>query len=93
METINIESKVPKEAKEVIDFIDGLLEDILNKKDISALAAENLPALMEAINGYEEVLEGFSGEHRATMVSYMVSVLMSRLMPYKEPKVEAAVKE
>ena len=45
METVSVELKVPKESKEVVDFIVELYKDIKAKKSISEISAENLPAL------------------------------------------------
>lgn len=42
-----------KESNEVFKCLAGLVEDIKAKKDISSIAAENLPALLQAVQGFE----------------------------------------
>jgi hypothetical protein len=82
MELVEYKMSVPKEAKEVVDFMAGLIEDILAKKGIAQISAENLPALMEAVSGYEEVMGAMSSEYRDEIAGYMVKEMMAKLWPY-----------
>lgn len=82
--TINVEMQVPKEAKEIVDAVFGLVEDVLAKKDIGTITAENLPALMTAIDGYDQVMPSVKSEYRDELVGYLVQQAMAVLLPYKE---------
>ena len=82
--TSQVTLDVPQESRDIIDFIDGLLEDILAKKDAMTVVTENLPTLVKAVDGYDEVAQSFSDESRSALAAYLVKVLMDRLVPTKK---------
>lgn len=55
METVEIKFNVGKDSKEIVDAVVEIIKDIKAKKDIAAIATENLPGLMSAVNGYENL--------------------------------------
>lgn len=82
MEVVKKEIEVPKELNEVAVFVVELLKDIMAKKDIAAISAENLPNLMAAVNGFEAMKEELKDEKvfdlAALMVSDIVKVLKKK---------------
>ena len=82
MEVIKKEIELPKEMSEVATFVVELLKDIMDKKDIAAISAENLPNLMAAIGGFEAMKEELADEKvfdlAALMVADIVKVLKKK---------------
>lgn len=73
--TVNHTIGVPKESKEVIDFLTDLIEDIKAGKPVGELTAENLPNLMTAIEGYDQIPLEVKGEHLSETLAYAVDRL------------------
>ena len=80
VQTVVVELKVPKESKDVVDLLDGVLEKALAKSDFSEYS-ELLGKLMAALDGVQGVAPELASEYRDELAGYMVKVLMARLAP------------
>lgn len=82
MELIKKEVELPKELSEVATLFVELLKDILDKKDISVISAENLPLLMNAVSGFDAMKEELKDDKvfdlAALMVADIVKVLKKK---------------
>lgn len=82
--------KLDKDAKEMIDFLFDLVDDIKAGKEIAAISAENLPALMTAVEGYQKGIDAAKGHNRAQVVGYTTERSMETFLPYEEESSEPA---
>jgi len=55
VQLVDVTVQVPKEMKDVKDFLVKLLEDIKAKKSITEIAAGSLPGLITAVDGFEKL--------------------------------------
>jgi hypothetical protein len=53
---VKVEVEVSKDLSEVGTLLVGLIADLKAKKELSLVLAENLPALMTAIEGFDQAL-------------------------------------
>lgn len=81
MSTVKKELEVGKELSEVIDAVTDLLEDILAKKELGLVAAENLPSLMSAVDGYDQLALELKSDKRNETAAYAVARLLEVLAP------------
>lgn len=82
METVKYEMEVPKEAKEVIDLADAVIEKIMAKSDVSDYLTL-IGELSSAIDGIEGVVDEMKGQYRDEAAGYLVHKLLGRLLPVK----------
>lgn len=71
MDKIKYEMEVPKEGKEMVDAVMGLVKHFLDKKPIAEIAG-HLPAVMQAVDGYEKIAGEIAGEGRDELAGYLV---------------------
>lgn len=83
MEFIKKELEVPKELNEVATLIVSLVEDIVAKKDLALVAAESLPLLMTAIQGFEAMQEELKDDKVYNVAVLLVSDLVKVLKKKK----------
>lgn len=83
MEFIKKELEVPKELNEVATLIVSLVENIVAKKDLALVAAENLPLLMTAIQGFEAMQEELKDDKVYNVAVLLVSDLVKVLKKKK----------
>lgn len=81
-----IESKQVEYAKELDDALVlavELFKDIKAKKDAGAIASENLPLLMNAFNGLDQVDDEFKANKAAAInaIALRVGELIGVLLP------------
>lgn len=70
-----------KEVDDVLVLVVELVKDIKAKKDMAALAAENLPNLMNAIGGLDQVGDEFKNKQVVlSTVGYRVGELSGALI-------------
>lgn len=81
--TVEVKINVPKESKEVLDTAIDFIEDVIAKKDVSTIAAENLPNLLKAFDGYEKIGGELSSEQRSDLAGYVVKRVLDLLVPVK----------
>lgn len=80
IELVKEEIQVPKEMQDVRKFLVGLVEDIKAKKDVSLIAAENLPTLMIAIEGFSQLGEEAKDEHAPMLFGLLAADLAKVFM-------------
>lgn len=68
--TIPVTINVAKESKEVVDAVTDLIADIKAGKDVGQIAAENLPGLIAAIDGYDKLDDEMKSGARNETVAY-----------------------
>ena len=73
MEVVKKEIEVPKELNEVCVFVVELLKDIVAKKSVTDISAENLPNLMAAVNGFEAMKEELKDDKVFDLAALMVA--------------------
>jgi len=73
MEVIKKEIEVPKELNEVCVFVVELLKDIIAKKSIAEISAENVPNLMAAVNGFEAMKDELKDDKVFDLAALMVA--------------------
>lgn len=83
MELVKYEMEVPKEAKEVVDLIDQILEKVLAKAPMAEYAVLFGQASV-AVDGISEVGDEMKSNNRDELAGYMVHKLMGRLLPVKK---------
>jgi len=79
MNVVKKEVELPKELFEVSTFVVELLKDIVAKRSIAELSAENLPNLIAAVNGFEELKEELKDEKVYDLAALMVSDIIKVL--------------
>ena len=88
MEMVSVTKEVPKDAKEVVDVIVKVADHFMQKKPWAELMAQ-LPALMGAVDGWENAVEATQGEYMGETIGYMVGEVAELF----EKKEEAPVTE
>lgn len=83
VETVKVEMEVGKESKDVADALHDLIEDIKAGKDVGAIATENLPGIMSAVNGYDKLDDEMKHKSRNATVAYSGYKLAEALVPAK----------
>lgn len=89
METVKYEMEVPKELKDVVDLVDGILEKVMAKAPMAEYATL-LGDLMKAVDGVEGIAEEMKSQYRDEAAGYLVHKLLGRLMPVSEVSKEAS---
>ena len=84
VQTVAKTLNVGKETSEVADSLAGLVKDIKDGKDVGTIAAENLPSLMTAINGFEMIDDEMKHKSRNATAAYTGYVVAEALAPVKE---------
>ena len=74
METVAVTKQVPKDSKEFVDFITAVANHFMQKKPWADLMTE-LPAAMQAIDGWENVVESVKGQYLGETLGYLVGEL------------------
>ena len=80
MELVSVTVQLPKESKEVFDLLIELVKDIKAKKDYAAIAAENFPLLVKAIDGVGSIPEEAKSEAIFRLAGYGAGELASALL-------------
>jgi len=87
MEKIKYEMEVPKESKEIIDFLDAILEKVKAKAPLADYASLFGQA-STALNGIDMLGDEAKSDGRDEIAAYMVHKLMSRLLPVEDAPAE-----
>lgn len=74
---------VGKESLEVTESLAELVKDIKAGKDVSVIAAENLPGLVKAIEGYDKIDDEMKHKSRNATIAYSGYAIAEALMPVK----------
>ena len=79
MNTVKVELNVPKESKEVVDFLAKVVMDLMAKKSIAEVAAGNLAMLMTAVGDFDALGEEMKSQNKDDLAAYLVKTIMSAL--------------
>lgn len=71
MEMITVTKEVPKDAKEVVDVVVKITKHVMQKKPWAELMLE-LPAVMGAVDGWENAVAAVKGKKMGETIGYMV---------------------
>ncbi len=85
METISYTMVVPKELKEVIDFLEEILTKIMKGESITTYM-ELIDDLYAAIEGVQDIKEEIGSEYRDEAAGYLVHKILGALLPVEEPE-------
>ena len=81
--TIPVTLDVPKESKEIVDFMADIIVDIKAKKSVTEIATENFMPLFDAVKGFEDLDDEAKSQYRDDLAGYLVQRFMEVLMPVK----------
>ncbi|MGB0452566.1 MAG: hypothetical protein ACPGJV_02545 [Bacteriovoracaceae bacterium] len=70
VQTEEVVITVGKETKEVVDALNELVKDIRAKKEVSVIAVENLPTLLKAVEGVDQLANEMKSVHRDATIAY-----------------------
>jgi hypothetical protein len=79
MNLVKVEIDVPKEMLDVKTFLVELVADIKAKKNVGAIASENLPNLVAAIDGFSALGEEAKSEQANNLYGLLVADLIKVL--------------
>lgn len=76
--TVDVTLKVPKEGKEVVDAVSGIIGHFRKGGDLAGAAAY-LPAVMAAVEGNEKLPEEIKSQHKNALAAYTVEKVWGSL--------------
>lgn len=82
VQTVPVTLDVPKETKEVIDFLAAIADHFIQKKPVSEIAAI-LPQGIVAFDGYEKIGAEVKSQYKDEAAAYLVREVTKRLDPPK----------
>lgn len=80
METVDVTMQVPKEIKEIVDLLDGILQKVMAKAPIADYAGL-IDEAMLAADGVTGVSEEVKSAYRDEAAGYLVHKLLGTLLP------------
>lgn len=78
VEVVHVQLPVPKESKEIVDALSGLVEHFKNGGDLAGATAK-LPQVMAAVDGWDKVGEEMKSEFNDEAAAYMLHKIMAAL--------------
>jgi len=78
VETVDVKMSVPKESKEVVDAVSGLISHFANGGDLAGAAAY-LPAVMAGVDGWEKLGGELESKYQDEAGGYLVWKLWGSL--------------
>jgi len=83
VDKVIVQMEVPKEGKEVVDFLDQVLEKVMAKAPLAEYATL-LTAIMPAVDGVAKLGEEMKSDGKDELAAYLVHKVLARLLPVKE---------
>jgi len=83
MDLVKYEMEIPKESKEIVDAMMGLVQHFMDKRPLEEITLL-LPSMMAAFDGYSEVKEEMKSENRDELAGYLIHKALPALMPVKK---------
>jgi hypothetical protein len=77
--TVPVTIDVPKEMKDVVDLTSKIVEDVKAGKSAAEIAADVLPLLISAFDGYQKLDDELKSQHKSDLVAYAVKKHMAAL--------------
>lgn len=71
--------KVGKETTDVLELVADLIKDIKAKKGVSEIAAENLPGLYKAVEGFDQIDDEMRSEHLEETIALGVAKIVKAI--------------
>lgn len=82
VETVNVNLEVPKESKEVVDFLTAILKKVKAKAPIADYS-DLLDEGYAAISGVDMLDDEAKSEYRDDLAGYLVKEVMEEMLPVK----------
>lgn len=79
MQTVDVVLKVPKESKEVVDAAVGLVADVKAKKPIAEIAANALPKVVIAVDGFDQLDDEAKSQQKSDLAAYLAKAFLDAL--------------
>jgi len=79
MNKVSVQMEVPKESKEVIDCLVGLLADIKAKKSMGEIAGGALQKVIIAVEGFDQLSEELKSDGKDELAGYAVQQILAGL--------------
>lgn len=76
MQKVSVTMEVPKESKEVIDALTGLLADIKAKKNLQEVIGGALPRVIAAVDGFGQLGEEVKSDGKDELAGYAVREIL-----------------
>ncbi|MDD0852977.1 hypothetical protein HBN50_07710 [Halobacteriovorax sp. GB3] len=81
VKTKKVELEVGKESEEVAVAVAELIKDIREGKDVATITAENLPNVMRAVEGYDQIDDEMKHRTRNATAAYSGYLMTEALIP------------
>lgn len=72
VEKIDVVLGVPKEGKEIVDAVVGIIAAIKAKKGVAEIAGEALPKVVAAVDGFGNLSEELKSDGKDELFAYLV---------------------
>lgn len=79
MQTVSVTIQVPKESKEVVDAVVGLIVDVRAGKSVSEIISGSLGKFVSAVDGFEAIQDEINSDGLDEMVGYTAQQLIQAL--------------
>lgn len=89
METVPVTKQVSKDAKEVVDVLTAIGKHFMQKKPWAELMTQ-LPAVMGAVDGWEDAVAAVKGKNLGETAGYAVGEILELFEKEDEPEVAPA---
>lgn len=87
MDVVRVEMDVPKEGKEVVDFLGAVLDKVMSKAELAEYATL-LSDVLPAVDGVGKIGDELKSSGRDELAGYLVKVVMEKLLPVEEAPAE-----
>lgn len=81
VEVVPVSLSVPKESKEVVDAVAGIVADIRAKRPVAEIAVGALPKLLVAVEGFDQLDDEAKSKQRSDLAAYLVKNLLDSIVP------------
>lgn len=78
MTVVEVKLEIPKETKELIDALAGIISDLFAGKKLEAVT-NNLGKLLQAVQGIDDILPELKSKNRDDIAAYLVKVMQEAL--------------
>lgn len=82
VKTVKVELSVPKESKEVVDFLTAILKKVKAKAPMADYA-DLLDEGYAAVSGVDKLADEAKSEYRDDLAGYLVKEVMEEMLPVK----------
>lgn len=79
IQTVPVTMEVPKEGKELVDALAGLVKDLVAKKPAGEIAGNALPKAIVAADGFSAIGAEVKSQNKDELAGYLVQQIMDAL--------------